>query len=478
MNDLPRQKLCELIAKYGESLCDEPLRLEGLLRDLCPKDRGAVNLLVNAIREGVANELRNHSVSVPIELTLARLTKRLRDHQVVTEEGARWAVESWALALGKISAAQLTKPKQPAAAKPTPAPQRPPATGDRSLRAARRAPAVRSYQQPEGEAPYRRKDYDTIPPQRPPERKSRGPLIGFGVIALVAAAAFAGWWFEVRRQQPASQTIGAPPPPTVAQASAPSTVAPVPTAIATATAIQVTGNPFDATKEHPWVNSFGMKFVPVPGTDVLFSIWDTRVRDYQDFANATKREWPEPNFDQGPTHPAVNVSWDDAKAFCEWLTEKERKEGRLKSDQQYRLPTDAEWSAAVGLSKEEGNTPAAKGSNGATKKSYPCGDQWPPPKGAGNYNSSLNVDEYPYTSPVGSFEPNKFGLYDMGGNVWQWCKDWCYENHDYDYHVLRGASWDFSDPGSLLSSDRICSTPALRDFSFGFRCVLAGGSSR
>src|SRR5437870_1152008 len=115
MNELPRQKLCELIAKYGESLCDEPLRCEGLLRDLCPKDRGAVNLLINALREGVATELRNHSEAVPIELALARLSIRLQDHQVVTEEGARWAVESWALALGEISASQLTKPKKESA---------------------------------------------------------------------------------------------------------------------------------------------------------------------------------------------------------------------------------------------------------------------------------------------------------------------------------------------------------------------------
>src|SRR5438445_4581423 len=118
MNDLPRQKLCELIAKYGESLCDEPLRCEGLLRDLCPKDRGTVNLLVNALREGVATELRNHSVSVPIELTLSRLTKRLQEHLMLSQEVSRWAVETWALALGKTPEADLTKNPETAIPKP------------------------------------------------------------------------------------------------------------------------------------------------------------------------------------------------------------------------------------------------------------------------------------------------------------------------------------------------------------------------
>ena len=105
----------------------------------------------------------------------------------------------------------------------------------------------------------------------------------------------------------------------------------------------------ETVKTKPWENSLGMKFVPVPGTNLLFSIWLTRVEDYKVFAKETKRSWPKPEFEQGPTHPAVHVSWVDAKAFCRWLTEKERAEGRLKKGQEYRLPTDAEWSMAVGL---------------------------------------------------------------------------------------------------------------------------------
>jgi hypothetical protein len=81
------------------------------------------------------------------------------------------------------------------------------------------------------------------------------------------------------------------------------------------------------TKEHPFENSLGMKFVPVPGTKVLFSVWDTRVKDYRIFADATKHDWPKTTFNQTEEHPAVNVSWDDATAFCKWLAEKERSAG-------------------------------------------------------------------------------------------------------------------------------------------------------
>ena len=79
---------------------------------------------------------------------------------------------------------------------------------------------------------------------------------------------------------------------------------------------------------------------------------------------------------------------------------------------------------------------------------YPWGTAWPPPPGAGNYTgeetgSDVAIrgydDGFAWTSPVGSFAPNKFGLYDMGGNVWQWCMDtW---NPESKAKVLRGASW-------------------------------------
>jgi formylglycine-generating enzyme required for sulfatase activity len=216
---------------------------------------------------------------------------------------------------------------------------------------------------------------------------------------------------------------------------------------------------------HSWTNSLVMGFVSVPGTRVLFSVWDTRVQDYQYFANATFKDWRKPDFDQSPTHPAVNVSWYDAKAFCAWLTEKEHREGRIDGTQKYRLPTSEEWSCAVGFRSNENGQPIE------SEDVFPWGIQWPPPQGAGNYHQNLNIDDYKFTSPVGSFAANKFGLFDMGGNVWQWCED--QPDHSRVDRPQRGAAWADYDAEVLLSSKCPRNSPNTRNSVIGFRVVLS-----
>jgi formylglycine-generating enzyme required for sulfatase activity len=219
-----------------------------------------------------------------------------------------------------------------------------------------------------------------------------------------------------------------------------------------------------------------MPFVKVPGTEVSFCIWETRVKDYAAYAAANAGvdgSWRNRGFKQSDTHPEVFVSWEDAQAFCEWLTKKELAEGKIKARQKYRLPTDAEWSVAVGLEQEKGNTPKEK--SRGIKDVYPWGKEWPPPKGAGNYTKTLKVDKFEYTSPAGSFAANKLGLHDMGGNVWEWCEDW-YDPAAKARRVFRGASWVYLGPDLLLSSIRGGITPGSRVNYVGFRCVLVGGS--
>jgi len=240
--------------------------------------------------------------------------------------------------------------------------------------------------------------------------------------------------------------------------------------------------------EKTLVNSLGMRFAPVG--NVLFSVWVTRVRDFAAFANATgfsSTAWKDPGFPQGPDHPVVYVSWEDAMSFCKWLTEQEQKQGLLAPNQYYRLPTDLEWSKAVGLPDETGPTPEARDMD--VPGVFPWGTQWPPPPLAGNYtgeetNSDVAIkgynDGYVYTSPVGAFPPNKLGLYDIGGNVSQWCADsW---NSEQRAKVLRGGSWyNGALRLSLLSSCRVHAPPETSTDNWGFRCVIASdgsGSSR
>ena len=230
----------------------------------------------------------------------------------------------------------------------------------------------------------------------------------------------------------------------------------------------------------PWENSIGMKFMPVGGTH--FCIWKTRVQDYDAFRAATGRPHDKPDFEQSPAHPVVNVSFYDAQAFCEWLTAKERSENILEEGQLYRLPSDLEWSLAVGLPKEGGNTPEER--DGKIKGEFPWGKTWPPPSGAGNYadisarGQHIAIiagynDGFAQTSPVGSFPPNSFGLYDIGGNVWEWIQEgYNGDGKSRDWGVLRGGSWANSNRAELQSSYRNVVDRNDRDVIYGFRCVL------
>jgi formylglycine-generating enzyme required for sulfatase activity len=254
-------------------------------------------------------------------------------------------------------------------------------------------------------------------------------------------------------------------------------------------------------KEHPFENSLGMRFVPVPvgyKQPLLFSIWKTRVKDFDVFVTATHYDatkdmwsfgskgqgdhnvanWKSPGFAQTDLHPVCGVSFVDAVAFCQWLSKKESR--------QYRLPTDHEWSCAVGIGDRERASDGPRGNHRKIDGVYPWGTQWPPPKGAGNYageecrglpsfpHNYTTIEGYrdgfAYTSPVGSFDANAFGLYDLGGNLWEWCDDWM--DADHRHRVLRGGSWGDVVAACLLSSFRKHDQPDYRGVVYGFRVVL------
>jgi len=245
-------------------------------------------------------------------------------------------------------------------------------------------------------------------------------------------------------------------------------------------------------------NTLGMKFVPIPflGGDNWICIWETRLKDYNAFAVATKRmpkespSWKDPGFVQTDNDPVVFVSVEDGEAFCHWLTEKERAEGKIASYQIYRLPTRLELDAAVGhVPPDILNQILRKYPNKVLPRQipppkYPWGTKWPPEPNLGNFADSKAYyagllkraipryeDGFPATSPVGSFSPNTFGIYDLIGNAWEM-------NASPDGRDSKwGGSWSSYLETDFSLRDPITIGASQRDNATGFRCVLVEDSS-
>lgn len=253
-----------------------------------------------------------------------------------------------------------------------------------------------------------------------------------------------------------------------------------------------------ATKDEPYQNSLGMQFLPVPitggsgdGGKILFSKWETRVSDYRKFHQENPDlEWWDTDFPQTDDHPAVRMPYVDIITFCEWLTKRERESGRLQANEIYRLPTDHEWSCAAGIGHLEDPLATPERKEYRIPALYFWGPDPTPPVGFGNYYGSETTvnpfmtsrgtprgtirdfeDPFDRTAPVGSFTPNGYGLYDMDGNVFEWCQ--CWFSLQQERKTLRGGSWGVSLIHSLLISSRLSNSTTIRFDSHGFRCVIA-----
>ncbi len=263
-------------------------------------------------------------------------------------------------------------------------------------------------------------------------------------------------------------------------------------------AVRATGSsdPAAATAQRPWTNSLGMPFVPVPGLKLVMCVWETRHQDFAAFAGRTLgvgTNWmaPDLNGHRVPNAggaPVVSMSWADAQAFCAWLTRVERASGRIDEDQSYRLPTDLEWSRAVGLGNEAGATPADRAAQSV--RQYPWGGSFPPPDETGNYRDTaalaegtvLSVlgapydlrgyrDGYPTLAPVGSFRPNALGIHDLGGNVAELCVELL--RPGVGDRVVRGAAWTDGAEVYLRSGARTGLKEGYISPAIGFRVVLS-----
>jgi formylglycine-generating enzyme required for sulfatase activity len=222
-------------------------------------------------------------------------------------------------------------------------------------------------------------------------------------------------------------------------------------------------------------NSIGMEFVLIPsGTFMMGSPTSEKDRDddetqhqvtisksfYLGKYEVTQAEWEKvmgsnPSYFKGcPRCPVENVSWEDVQDFIRKLNTKG--EGR------YRLPTEAEWEYAA----RAGST---------ARYSYGDGEG-----SLGNY-AWYSANSGSKTHEVGTKQPNEWGLYDMHGNVWEWCGDWygAYSSSAQidptgatsgSYRVIRGGSWNYV-AVNLRSANRYSNSPSFRSYNLGFRVV-------
>ena len=190
--------------------------------------------------------------------------------------------------------------------------------------------------------------------------------------------------------------------------------------------------------------------------------YEVTFADYDRFITATGGARPDDEGWGRGRRPVINVSQEDAKAYATWLS--------VQTGKRYRLPSESEWEY---------------GARAGTRTRYSWGDdiicsQARYGRGEGGECSNIFYG----TSPVGSFEPNEFGLYDMHGNVWEWVEDCLHGNYegapsdgsawtsgcDSDWRVVRGGAW-YNNLRVLRAATRDGIMPSSRSFILGFRLV-------
>jgi len=398
MESTVRDSLRALIVRYGHALSEDPPRCEAMLRDLCGQHKREITVLIRALKQRVATDLLATSTGLPVPLLLGRLRKRLEDEEAMTAEAAQWAVETWALALGVIDA-PIPIPAQRQASTPSPT-----AAPVRTARAPARTP-------PAAPAP---------PPPPAPVTAFRDRLKDGGEGP------------DMVRLPTGEFLMGAADADTMA---------------------------FNDERPRHQVRiarPFAIGRFPVTFEEYDRFILATRQPGLMGRIFGGKPERPGDRGRGRGRRPVINVSWDDAVAYCVWLTEQ--------TGQTYRLPSEAEWEYAC---------------RAGTETRWSCGDD----AQALGEHAWFSANSGNQTHPVGEKQPNPAGLHDMHGNVLEWVQD----RFHADYRggptdgsvwedavgaarVVRGGSWRVQ-ASRCRCAVRLLIEPDDRDVDLGFRCA-------
>ena len=418
MSDNARQKLIDLVARFGHELSEDPRRCEGLLRDVCFDQKKEILILVTAIKEGVPQELLRLQKSFPQKVLLDRCAQKLHETTGFMQELSNWAVTSWALALGVIQSEDASNKRLP----------------------------------PNSETLHELDlDFDCtvfIVPSLPSEISVSIDL----KLRLIPEG------FFIRGEGSLSHSV---------TLSKPFFLGVYP--VTQQQYQKVMGkNPsfFQGSKEqHKKVTGKNSSFFH--GSKSQYQkVMGKNPRHFHGSKVDVDRSSHPVEGDSSEevvecNHPVDGVSWEDAVEFCKRLSmlPEEREAGRV-----YRLPTEAEWEYAC---------------RAGCNKVFSFGDSSELLDDYGWYDENSNRQ----TRPVGEKKANAWGLYDMHGNVWEWCSDWYGEYpkgkvgdpsgpREGTLRVSRGGCWS-SQASHCRSAFRNWDTPSSRFGNLGFRVALS-----
>ncbi|MGI0483754.1 formylglycine-generating enzyme family protein [Geminocystis sp. CENA526] len=381
MNNLPREKLIQIIKENGISITNNPQQCKAFLLDYCGEYRLEINVLMNALQEGIIKELKNIHQGIPLESILAKLRQKLETNLAMREDAAQWAVDSWALALGIITELEL-----------------------KSLN-------VGSFKGLN----------DTSNEGKRTEDKLQQIITSTKINNVV-------------------QTIGKS---------------------------VINGN-FTEVLPH----GIKLEMVAIPEGEFMMGSQEYKLEQpihkvklrafFMGKYPVTQEQYQaimgeNPSKFKGLVHPVEKVDWLRATQFCQKLSQITGKK--------YQLPSEAQWEYACRAGSE---TKYYFGDNPYLLEHY----AW--------YKNNSQGE----THPVGMKKPNQWGLYDMYGNVWEWCEDLWHSHYidaptnDYPWitgltqsHVVRGGGFD-SESGACRSTHRSnAGSIVYQGYLYGFRIV-------